>query len=224
MSTFFPRILFDRFGNFLSFSATIRGLTQRHNIQSPMKTTGIKHSPERLSRRSPLIRFLYVILISVLMVVWSASSLAEDQAAVENPAQEPGWDIDRWTVYTSVYTKHFDPDPDHVNNQKMLGFEMRMTNKWILGFAAFDNSFGQNSQYLYAGYQWQLFQSRYWYFKLTGGLLHGYKEPYEDKIPLNGLGIAPAILPSLGFRYKYFVSEFHLAGLAAATITVGITF
>jgi hypothetical protein len=85
-----------------------------------MKTTGIKHSPERLSRRSPLIRFLYVILISVLMVVWSASSLAEDQAAVENPAQEPGWDIDRWTVYTSVYTKHFDPDPDHVNNQKRV--------------------------------------------------------------------------------------------------------
>ena len=224
MSTFFPGYLFDWFRNFLLFSATIRGLTQPANKKSSMKTAGIKRPPERLSHRSLLIRFLSVLHISVLMVAWSVSCLAEDQAAVENPAQEPGWNIDRWTVYTSVYTKHFDPDPDHVNNQKALGLEMHMTNKWIIGFVAFDNSFGQNSQYLYAGYQWQLFQSRYWYFKLTGGLLHGYKEPYEDKIPLNGLGVAPAILPSLGFRYKYFISEIHLAGLAAATITVGITF
>lgn len=224
MSTFFPRFLFDWFRNFLSFSATIRGLTQCHNKKSPMETAGIKHPPEGLFCRSLLIRLLNVLHISVMMVAWSASCLGDDAAAGENPVQEPGWDIDRWTVYTSVYTKHFDPDPDHVNNQKMLGLEMHMTNKWIIGFAAFDNSFGQNSQYLYAGYQWQLFKSKYWYFKFTGGLLHGYKEPYEDKIPLNGLGIAPVVVPSLGFRYKYFVSEVHLGGLAAATITVGITF
>ena len=224
MSTFFPRILFDWIRNFLLFSATIRGLTKRLNNYSSMNAAGNKHSSEWFTCRALLIKFLNVLHISIWVLAWSISCLAEDQAADENPTVEPGWNVDRWTVYTSVYTKHFDPDPDHVNNQKMLGFEMRMTNKWILGFAAFDNSFGQNSQYLYAGYQWQLFQSRYWYFKLTGGLLHGYKEPYEDKIPFNGLGIAPAILPSLGFRYKYFVSEFHLAGLAAATITVGITF
>ena len=51
-----------------------------------------------------------------------------------------------------------------------------------------------------------------WYFKLTGGLLHGYKEPYDDKIPLNDLGVAPAILPTLGFQYKFFVAEANLAG------------
>ncbi len=74
------------------------------------------------------------------------------------------------------------------------------------------------------GKSWALFSSRFWYFKLTGGLLHGYKEPYEDKIPLNDLGIAPAILPALGFKYKMFLIEANLAGTAAMTITAGIAF
>jgi hypothetical protein len=58
----------------------------------------------------------------------------------------------------------------------------------------------------------------------VGGLLHGYKEPYEDKIPFNGLGVAPAILPSFGFRYKYIMLEAQIAGTAAITITGGLRF
>jgi len=54
--------------------------------------------------------------------------------------------------------------------------------------------------------------------------LHGYKEPYDDKIPLNQLGVAPAIVPTLGFQYKFFVAEANLGGLAALTITAGIAF
>jgi len=57
-----------------------------------------------------------------------------------------------------------------------------------------------------------------------GGLLHGYKEPYEDKIALNGLGIAPVVLPALGFNYKYFVAEASLGGLAVVTLTAGVRF
>ena len=57
-----------------------------------------------------------------------------------------------------------------------------------------------------------------------GGLLHGYKEPYDDKIPLNGLGVAPAIVPSLGFRYKWFLAEANLGGLAVITFTAGVRF
>jgi hypothetical protein len=57
-----------------------------------------------------------------------------------------------------------------------------------------------------------------------GGLLHGYKEPYEDKIPLNQLGVAPAIVPALGFRYKWFIAEANLGGLAVVTVTAGVRF
>jgi hypothetical protein len=160
----------------------------------------------------------------VLMLILTDSCFAQDEAPAEDQSQESGWKFFNDTATTEIYTKHFDPDPEHVNNQKMLGLESEMKNNWVFGLAVFDNSFGQNSQYLYTGYKWDLFGSKLWYFKLTGGLLHGYKEPYEDKIPLNELGVAPAILPTLGFQYKFFVVEANLAGTAALTITAGIAF
>jgi hypothetical protein len=164
------------------------------------------------------------VVVLALMFIFTGPCFAKDDAAGENQGQDSGWEVDQWYVFTSLYTKHFDEDPDHVNNQKMLGLESQMKNQWLFGLAVFDNSFGQNSQYLYTGYKWDLFGSQLWYFKLTGGLLHGYKEPYEDKIPLNGLGVAPAIVPTLGFQYKFFVAEANLGGLAVLTITAGIAF
>ncbi|MCP4047628.1 MAG: hypothetical protein GY732_16775, partial [Gammaproteobacteria bacterium] len=59
---------------------------------------------------------------------------------------------------------------------------------------------------------------------LSGGLLHGYKEPYEDKIPLNDLGIAPAIVPAFGFRYKRVFTQIQILGTAAVTVTAGFSF
>jgi hypothetical protein len=133
-------------------------------------------------------------------------------------------EIAEWRFQTSLYTKHWSPDPEHVNNQKLLNIEFETTTRWIYGFAHFDNSFGQPSQYLYAGYRWPLFGTDWSYLKLTGGILHGYKEPYEDKIPLNDLGFAPAIIPTIGFRYKRVFTELQIAGTAAITVTAGFSF
>jgi len=133
-------------------------------------------------------------------------------------------DIAEWRFQTSIYTHHWSSDPDHVSNSKLLGIEFVTTRRWIGGFAYFDNSFGQPSQYLYAGYEWPLFKTDWFYFKLTGGLLHGYKEPFEDKIPLNGLGVAPAIVPAFGFKYKRVLTEIQILGTAALTWTVGFNF
>ena len=133
-------------------------------------------------------------------------------------------DIAEWRFQTSIYTHHWSSDPDHVSNSKLLSIEFETTTRWIGGFAHFDNSFGQPSQYLYAGYQWPLFKTDWFYFKLTGGVLHGYKEPYEDKIPMNGLGVAPAIVPAFGFKYKRVLTEIQILGTAAVTWTVGFNF
>jgi len=134
------------------------------------------------------------------------------------------FEIVEWRFNTSLYTKHWDPDPEHVNNSKLLNLEIEEKSGWIYGFAHFDNSFGQPSQYLYAGRSWRLFQKDWAYFKLTGGLLHGYKEPYEDKIPLNGLGVAPAIIPTFGLKYKRVQTELQILGAAAITVTAGFSF
>ena len=127
-------------------------------------------------------------------------------------------------LYISLYTTHYDPEPDHVNDQNMLGFEFGMKGDRLWGFALFDNSFGQDSQYLYMGKKWDIRGSERWYFKLTGGVLHGYKEPYDDKIPFNGLGVAPAVVPAVGYRYKNLFAEFAQLGFAAGMINVGMRF
>lgn len=138
--------------------------------------------------------------------------------------QSKPWQVKTWKLQTSVYTKHWDSDPEHVNHQDMVDLEAVFENNYLVGGAYFKNSFGQDSLFVYFGKDWSMFQSKYWYFKLVGGLLYGYKDEYKDKIPLNGLGIAPAILPALGFRYKWAFTELQIAGTAAITVTAGIQF
>lgn len=135
-----------------------------------------------------------------------------------------GWNFEQYYLYSSFYTKHYDPEPDHVNHQDMIGFEGQTGDQRVMGLALFDNSFGQESQYLYLGRTWRAFSTDRWHFKLTGGLLNGYDEPHEDKIPLNGLGVAPVLVPTLGFSGKSFAVEFSQLGLAAGIITAGLTF
>ena len=131
-------------------------------------------------------------------------------------------EISAWQVQTSVYTKHFDPQPEHVNRNNLIDVEVWTENRWLYGFAVFDNSFGQPSQYLYVGHHWPVLQSEHVFLKLTGGLLHGYKKPYKNKIPLNDLGVAPAIVPSIGFRVARLVAEVQVLGTAGLTVTVGL--
>jgi hypothetical protein len=164
-------------------------------------------------------------LLALVGMFWCCAALAANQdGGSEGEGGSSGWQLDEWVIQASYYTRHFDPDPDHVNDQNLIALEAYFQNGWLAGASVFDNSFGQDSQLIYVGKSWPLLSSDYWYFKLTGGLLHGYEEPYEDKIPFNGLGVAPAIIPALGFRYKYFVTEAHLGGLAVVTFTLGVRF
>lgn len=168
------------------------------------------------------IRFATKFCFCLLLLFSSMALFADDPASANDDGN--GWKIAGWNIQTSFYTHHWDEDPDHTNHQKLIGPELVFKNDYLVGFAYFRNSFDQPSEFLYIGKTWPLFHSKYFYFKLVGGLLHGYKEPYEDKIPLNGLGVAPAILPSFGVRYKHVMMEVQIAGTAAITITGGLRF
>ena len=61
------------------------------------------------------------------------------------------------------------------------------------------------------------------YVKLTAGLLHGYKEPYEDKIPYNFNGFGPGILPAVGYCHDRYCAELIIYGTAGLMVTVGVT-
>jgi hypothetical protein len=141
----------------------------------------------------------------------------------EGPNAAPGR-ISGWNVQFSLYTRHWDPSPEHNDHQRMITLEARLRDQWLAGLSLFDNSFDQPTQLVYVGRTWPLFGSPHFYLKLIGGLIHGYKEPYEDKIPFNGLGVAPAIVPSLGYRHRRVLVEVHFAGFAAMTVTAGVSF
>ncbi len=164
------------------------------------------------------------LLLLVTLTFSTSSCLAQGNDESLFSGWTTGWDFEQFYVYSSLYTEHYDPDPDHADHRNMLGFEGETGNQRVMGLALFDNSFGQESQYLYLGRKWRAFSSDRWSYKLTGGLLNGYDEPYEDKIPLNGLGVAPILVPTLGYKRKSFAVEFSQLGLAAGMFTAGFSF
>ncbi len=138
-------------------------------------------------------------------------------------APEP-WRTDRFLLETSVYTRHYHYDPAHNNDQNLLLGEWNITEQWLVGAAMFDNSFSQNTQYVYGGYRFRPLSSLpALYFKISAGLIHGYKDEYQDKIPFNGGGIAPVIIPTVGYCLNRFCSELIFFGAAGLMATVGVT-
>jgi hypothetical protein len=70
------------------------------------------------------------------------------------------------------------------------------------GMALFTNSFGQETTYVYVGQQWDgVLGNPKLFSKVSAGLIYGYRGAYKDKIPLNQTGVAPAIIPSLGYAF-----------------------
>ena len=134
------------------------------------------------------------------------------------------WQITEWRLQVSFYTWHWHPEPRHNNHQHLIGLEAEFDDQWRLGAALFENSFNQNSQLVYVAREWDLLGSPYFYIKLMGGLLHGYKGEYRNKIPLNGLGTAPVILPAIGYHFEHFHIEAGFGGVAAVTMMVGYSF
>lgn len=128
-----------------------------------------------------------------------------------------------WQVQTSLYTRHFSPDPGHNNRQNLIGLERNEASDWLYGGATFRNSYDQQSVYGYVG---KRFESADYpvYLKVSGGLLYGYRGEYRDKIPFNNLGVAPVIIPSVGVHLGPVTAEAVLLGVSATMLNIGVRF
>lgn len=126
---------------------------------------------------------------------------------------------------TSVATRHFHPQPEHNNHQELINLEWNYDKNYIVGGAAFKNSYNQDTQLVYWGAKFRPLDSTPdLYLKVVGGLLHGYKGEYQDNIPFNKYGTAPVILPAVGYCYKHVCSEVIVFGTAGAMWTAGVRF
>ncbi len=155
--------------------------------------------------------------------VLAATTQATAQTVPQPDPTPPPWQP--WFISTSVYTRHFHYDPAHNDNQHMLAFEWRHDERYGVGFAVFDNSFDQPSQYLFGSARFRPFDSLPGlYIRLTGGIVHGYKGEYRDKVPLNSSGFSPIILPMVGYCRWHVCGEVVLFGTNGATLLVGARF
>lgn len=153
----------------------------------------------------------------------SAPLLSSSSGGSAWDAPQP-WRTDRFYLETSLYTRHFHYDPEHNNRQNLILGEWNLNQEWLGGAALFKNSFGQTSQYVYGGYRLRPFETlQPLYIKLSAGLVHGYTGQYQGKIPFNGAGVAPVVVPSVGYCLNRFCAEFVVFGAAGTLVTVGVT-
>ena len=150
---------------------------------------------------------------------------------------------DELLLQTSVWTKHYNPEPDHNNHQQLINLEYYFNDdvnffvnpqqiswrddiRWMTGAATFKNSYDQQSTYLYGGgrYDYALGENTKAYAKLTAGLLYGYRGEYKDKIPLNDLGVAPVILPAFGVQHRRVNLEVVPFAAAGVMVNAGFYF
>lgn len=166
-----------------------------------------------------------VAAVSLYMLTTSAfaQSPPATPASQAEGVSEP-WRTDRFYLETSLYTRHFSSDPAHVDKQKLILGEWNITEQWLVGASFFDNSFGQPTQYVYGGWRYRPFeQLQPFYVKVSAGLTHGYKDQYRDKIPFNHSGVAPIVIPSIGYCFSRVCSELVLFGGAGMLVTLGVT-
>lgn len=152
---------------------------------------------------------------------YKPSDIASNDLSEE--VEEPPHSVDdiSYNLTTSLYTRHWNPRQEHNNDSRLIGLECQ-TNDTMWGIALFKNSFDQDSQLVY----WAKIFSLEEYVPVSGlrskwlfGLIHGYKGKYENKIPLNQLGIAPAIAPTIGITTRYLEADLVFLGFSAVTVT-----
>jgi hypothetical protein len=134
-------------------------------------------------------------------------------------------DGDQVMLQIGPYIFHRSNETDHNSQPRLIGVEWESASRWELGASYFKNSFYQPSIYIYGGKRWFLGSGdEGFYVKLTGGPLYGYKDPYEDKVPLNDNGIGLAIIPAIGYQYQRANAQLVILGTAAVMLTLGYDF
>jgi hypothetical protein len=103
----------------------------------------------------------------------------------------------------SPLTYHFTQDDEH-KPVVMVGLEREYPSAKLDGITFFTNSFGQPTIYLYpwGGVYKTLGGIEHLSFKWTAGVMYGYREPYENKVPLNFRGFSLAAIPALAYEFK----------------------
>lgn len=168
-------------------------------------------------------------------VACALAGLGAAAQAQTTPAPAAPASLSGWTFGYSPYTLHYsdakkengwEPDEQKHAYVWLLQAEKQFDERQLAGLALFNNSFGQFTQYLYYGWRFQPFDSAPgFYAKLTGGLIHGYREPYHKKIPFNhSSGWGVTAIPALGYQFTpQWSGQVNILGKAGLMFQVNYT-
>jgi hypothetical protein len=134
-------------------------------------------------------------------------------------------DGDRVMLEFGPYVAHRVDNTGHNQWPNLVGVEWESGSHWLVGAAAFKNSYYQRAAYAYAGRRWFLDRvNPDLYVKLSAGVVYGYKDPYEDRLPVNNNGYGLGIVPALGYQFGRANAQVVFLGTAAVAFTFGYDF
>ena len=183
----------------------------RPNIRTSPVT--IRNMKFFLARKSASLSFPWALAAAALC----AAPASAAEAAGADELLGPGY----WRLAVAPWSVHFRPSDEH-ETAYAVAIERQRPDQWMGGFSLFSNSFGQPSAYLYAGRRWPaLFGQPRLFAQLSGGLMYGYVDQYEDKVPFNNNGFSPGAVATLGWNLTPKVDfAVHLLGDAALMFQV----
>jgi len=126
----------------------------------------------------------------------------------------------------SPYSYHFSQDPAH-KDVVMIGLEREHADQKVDGLVFFRNSFGQPTLYFYpwGGIYKSILGVDHLSFKWTAGLMYGYREPYENKVPLNYKGFSPVVIPALAYEFTSgWSAQLNILGTAGLMFQLNAPF
>jgi hypothetical protein len=154
----------------------------------------------------------FLLMLAACAAPLPAVAQADKAAKPAESAQADSGEY--WRVIASPYTIHYGYDPEH-EPVYMIGLERQRRDGWVWGGTYFSNSFGQPSGYAYVGEKVLNFTPvDKLFYQWTAGILYGYKEPYEDKVPFNFKGFSPGVTVGLGWQ---FTREISVQAIALGT-------
>jgi hypothetical protein len=159
--------------------------------------------PTAAPHPKPSMRLVQALPSLLLLAVAAAplpAAAQADKAEKSNAAAAD--DGEYWRLIASPYTIHYGHDPEH-EPVYMIGLERQRRDGWVWGATYFSNSFGQPSGYVYVGEKVLNFTPvDKLFLQWTAGILYGYKDPYEDKVPFNYKGFSPGVTIGLGWQFN----------------------
>ena len=166
------------------------------------------------------------LLTCLLALALSSLSFQAGAQAKEKSAWTDGFDLslrdgDHLSIMYSPYTNHFTRSDEH-KYVWLIGVERERADGALSGISYFSNSFGQPSAYIFPWGQTyrDIGNVSGLYAKWTAGLIYGYKDPYENKVPLNSNGYSPGLIPALGYEVDGWQAQVNLLGTAGIMFQV----